>query len=189
MTSVDPHPADGAGSTPVPVPVMARYHVRDSRGGAEEIFRLSADRLQMEGGGAGSRALSLDQVRAVHLKHVRGRSYRYYQCIVRTDGDELVVGYVPRRGDDGGDAYAAFVRQLLAALATRPHVRFSAGSMASYAYLAAAMAVLGWFVLNAEPWLAALGLAAALFVGATLLWPSRPRRFDPADPPASLLPR
>lgn len=149
-------------------------------------------RLEIEGGGAAGRALPLDRVRAVHLKHVRGRNYRYFQCIVRTDADQLVVGHLPRGRagrDDGGEEYAAFVRELLRALSHGPQVQFKAGSMGYFAYVAAVLAFAGWFALIADPWLAAVALAAGLATGVSTLWPSRPRTFDPAHPPAGLFPR
>lgn len=174
---------------------LASYSFRRSILEREKTYTLYPDRLEVAAEGETPRVYPLDRVDEVHLKFERTKQRGYFNCSIHTADGKVSLRHVHWAGvanfDDRRETYTPFVRALLQALANRPGVYFHAGSLLNFltAIVGLPLVVaLGLAALAADR-MAGVGLAALLaFMCVSLLPRSRPRRFDPHDPPAALLP-
>ncbi len=174
---------------------LAQYAFRRSMIEAERTYTLYPDRLTVEGEGLPPQVYELSQVRRVHLKYERTKQRAYYQCFIHTDKGRVDLRHVHWQGlanfEDRRGTYTPFVRTLLHTLARYPGIRFDAGSMANFIAAIIGIPLMGILTLLAL--LVGLLLPALVGLGITVLCilmlrRSRPRRVDPAAPPADLLP-
>lgn len=174
---------------------VVRYSFRRSILESEKTYTLYPDRLEVTAEGEPARVHPLDQVETVHLKYDRTKQRAYFQCFIHTRTDRIALRHVhwggPMIFQDRRETYTPFVRALLLALADRQRVHFKAGSLLNFVTALVGlplMLALGLMALAAGLWPATALAALMVFVCLSILPRSRPRSFDPRDPPAALLP-
>ncbi len=176
-------------------PALARYSFRRSILEPEKTYTLYPDRLEVRAEGEPARVYPLDGVQSVHLKFERTKQRAYFNCLVDTDQGRVALRHLHWGGvlnfDDRRGSYTPFVRALLQALANRPGVHFKAGSLLNFITALVGlpvMAVLGVLAFSMGLWPATALAALMVFICLSMLGRSRPRSFDPAQPPSDLLP-
>lgn len=181
--------------TEAPAPSIPRYSFRRSILESERTYSLYPDRLVVEEGGAPIKSYGLDSVRGLHLKFERTKQRAYFICHVETDGGRVALRHVHWGGvaafEDRRATYTPFVRALLVRLADRPGVEFRAGSLLSFVSAIIGlplMLILGGLAATMGLWPATALAALIVFMCISMLGRSRPRRFDPRNPPDDLLP-
>ncbi|HEX2078067.1 MAG TPA: hypothetical protein VHG08_10165 [Longimicrobium sp.] len=187
MTITAPSPAAAA--------PIASYSFRRSILEREKTYTLYPDRLEVAAEGEMPGVYPLDQVDEVHLKFDRTKQRAYFSCFIHTADGKIALRHVHWGGvanfQDRRETYTPFVRALLLALANRPGIYFHAGSLLNFLTAIVGLplvVVLGLAALAADR-MVGVGLAALLaFMCLSILPRSRPRRFDPRNPPAALLP-
>lgn len=158
-------------------------------------YSLYPDGIVVEGGGMAPRTYLWEEIRRVHLKYEHTKQREYYQCFIHTTRGRLDLRHVSyvsfAKFEDRRSTYTPFVKALLAEVARRPNVELKAGSMTNF--IAALigvplMAGLAWLCVSLGRF--ELAIFAAFIGGIALLMipRSRPRKLDPLQPPADLLP-
>ncbi|HYH05788.1 MAG TPA: hypothetical protein VEK11_01900 [Thermoanaerobaculia bacterium] len=172
---------------------LAKYCFRRSVLESGACYSVYDDRLVVEG--AMARTILLSEILTVHLKYEHTKQREYYICRIHTARGRVDLRHVSWAGfnnfEDRRRTYTPFVKTLLAQLAGRPGVHFKAGSMANFIGAIIGLPVmltLGVLAL----WRGRYGYAALAGFFVTLciymIGPSRPRPFDPREPPEDLLP-
>jgi hypothetical protein len=174
---------------------VARYSFRRSVLESERTYSLYPDRLVVEENGVPIQSHELDRVRGVHLKFDRSKQRAYFQCLVDTDAGRVSLRHVHwgviAAFEDRRETYTPFVRALLAQLANRPGVQFRAGSLLTFVSAIVGLPVmllLGGLSAVMGLWPGALLAALLVFMCVSVLRRSRPRGFDPLQPPEAFLP-
>lgn len=182
-------------SAPAATAPLASYSFRRSILEREKTYTLYPDRLEVAAYGEQPQVYPLDQVDGVHLKFDRTKQRAYFQCLIDTSGGRVSLRHVHWAGvadfDDRRATYTPFVRALLLALANRPGVSFRGGSLLSFVTAIVALpllAALGVLAFTMGRMVLAGFAAFMAFICLSVLRRSRPRSFDPRDPPATLLP-
>lgn len=176
-------------------PALARYAFRRSILESEKTYTLYPDRLEVAAEGEPASVYPLDRVQSVHLKFERTKQRAYFICHIHTRDGRVSLRHVHWGGvlnfEDRRESYTPFVGALLRALASRPGVHFKGGSLLNFVTALVGlplMAILGMLAYTAGLWPATALATLMVFICVSLLGRSRPRTFDPADPPADLLP-
>lgn len=176
-------------------PPLATYTFRRSVLEQHKTYLLYPDRILVESGGFPPQIYLLADVEKVRLKYEHSKQRAYYQCFLHTRRGKIALHHLTWQGfgdfHDLRATYTPFVRKTLAQLADYPNVQFRAGSRVNFIFailgvpLMAALAVLAVrFDRDGSATLATLMMAICL----AMIGPSRPRKFDPLEPPDDLLP-
>ncbi|HVE70292.1 MAG TPA: hypothetical protein VNI54_02905 [Thermoanaerobaculia bacterium] len=175
--------------------MIADYCFRRSVLESGRTYSLFDDRIVIEGMDLQAQTYLLADVQKVHLKYEHTKQREYYECYIHTRRGRISLRHVSYRGfgdfEDRRKTYTPFVKALLAELARVPGVQFQGGSMTNFVG-----AIVGLPVMLGLTWLCVslgrygLGIFAAMMGGLAgiMIAPSKPRRVDPLEPPADLLP-
>jgi uncharacterized MAPEG superfamily protein len=180
-----------------PSTAISQYAFRRSILESEKTYTLYPDRLEIQAEGTVQpEVYRLAQVDKVHLKYDRSKQRSYYSCFIHTPARKVAIRHVHFAGiarfEDRRETYTPFVRAVLQAVAQQnPRATLKAGSLATFIMCIVLLPMLiavGVLAYTLDSWGGVLTMAFFALMCIGMIPRSRPRTFDPANPPSNVLP-